>query len=102
MSLILRCIDHPAAANEVFLVSDEYDLSTTELLQDCAEAIGLKARLFPVSQRLIELVAAIFGKRAVAQRLCGNLQVDISKVRSLLGWVPPVSVEEESRWAMAV
>ncbi len=34
------------------------------------------------------------------QRLCGNLQVDISKARSLLGWVPPVSVEEGLRRAM--
>jgi len=37
---------------------------------------------------------ALLGKRAVAQRLCGNLQVDISKARTLLDWVPPVSVED--------
>jgi nucleoside-diphosphate-sugar epimerase len=37
------------------------------------------------------------GKRDIAQRLCGNLQVDISKTRDLLGWRPPVSVDEALR-----
>lgn len=94
VSLILRCIDHPAATNQVFLVSDGCDLSTTELLRGCAVALGVKARPFPVPQSLIETCAALLGKRAVAQRLCGNLQVNITKTRTLLGWVPPVSVAD--------
>jgi len=94
VSLIVRCIDHPAATNQVFLVSDGCDLSTTELLQKCAVALGVKARLLPVPQKFLALCLALLGKQAVAQRLCGNLQVDISKARMLLGWVPPVSVED--------
>jgi nucleoside-diphosphate-sugar epimerase len=94
VSLIVTCIDHPAAANQVFLVSDGCDLSTTELLRECAGALGVKARLLPVPQSLLEACAAMLGKRDVAQRLCGNLQVDITKVRTLLGWVPPVSVAD--------
>lgn len=93
VSLIVRCIDHPAAANQVFLVSDGCDLSTTELLQKCAVALDVKARLLLVPQKLLAFSLALLGKRAVAQRLCGNLQVDISKAHSLLGWEPPVSVE---------
>jgi nucleoside-diphosphate-sugar epimerase len=94
VSLIVRCIDHPAAANQVFLVSDGCDLSTTELLQKCAVALGVKARLLSVPQKLLAFSLALLGKRAVAQRLCGNLQVDINKARILLDWVPPVSVED--------
>ncbi len=94
VSLIVRCIDHPAAANQVFLVSDGCDLSTTELLQKCAVALDVKARLLPVPQKLLAFSLALLGKRAVAQRLSGNLQVDISKAHSLLGWEPPVSVED--------
>lgn len=97
LSLIECCVDHPAAANQVFLVSDGNDLSTTALLCSCAAALGVNARLVPVPQRLIELCAALLGKKAVAQRLCGNLQVDISKARTLLGWVPPVSVADGLR-----
>jgi len=92
VSLIMRCIDHPSAANQVFLVSDGYDLSTTELLCSCAEALKVKARLLAAPQGLIEACGALLGKRDVAHRLCGNLQVDITKARTLLGWTPPVSV----------
>jgi nucleoside-diphosphate-sugar epimerase len=94
VSFILRCIDNPAAANQVFLVSDGHDLSTTALLQACAVALGVKSRLIPVPQRLIEMGARLMGKRSVAERLCGNLQVDISKAHRLLDWTPPVSVSE--------
>jgi nucleoside-diphosphate-sugar epimerase len=94
VSLIIKCIDHPAVANEVLLVSDGDDLSTTELLRGCAKALGVKSRLLPVPQKVIEFSANLLGKADVAQRLCGNLQVDISKAKSLLGWEPPFSVEQ--------
>lgn len=94
VSFILHCIQHPLAANQIFLVSDGQDLSTTELLKMCAIALDVKPRLLPVPQKLIELGAAIIGKRDVAQRLCGNLQVDITKARELLGWSPPYSLAD--------
>ena len=46
---------------------------------------------------LIYLTITLLGKRAITQHLCGNLQVDISKTRDLLGWTPPVSVDEALR-----
>ncbi len=94
VSLIECCIDHPAAKNQVFLVSDGHDLSTTELLQECAAALNVRSRLVPVPQNLIEGFAAFFGKQSVAQRLCGNLQVDISKAHTLLGWKPTIPVAD--------
>ncbi|MBT3504640.1 MAG: SDR family oxidoreductase [Piscirickettsiaceae bacterium] len=94
VSLITTCIHHPAAANQIFLVSDGCDLSTTQLFQACATALGVKSWLWPVPQGLIEGLAALVGKRDVAQRLCGNLQVDITKARSLLGWAPTISVAD--------
>ena len=97
VSLIVRCIDLPNAANQTFLVSDGFDLSTTELLRACATALGVKSKLIPVPKKLIEMAAAILGKQDVAQRLCGNLQVDITKTRTLLDWAPPFTVEEGLR-----
>ncbi|MET4001077.1 SDR family oxidoreductase [Marinobacterium sp. MBR-109] len=94
VDLIITCIDHPAAANQVFLAGDGHDLSTTELLRGVAEAMGKPSRLIPVPASMLKLGATMLGKKAVAQRLLGSLQVDISKARSLLGWEPPVSVEE--------
>jgi nucleoside-diphosphate-sugar epimerase len=97
VDLIVTCIDHPAAANQTFLVSDGEDLSTSELLGKMATALGKPARLLPVPSWLLELGARLLGRQALAQRLCGSLQVDISKTRELLGWIPPVSVEEALR-----
>lgn len=94
VDLIVTCIEHPAAANQTFLVSDGEDLSTTQLLQRMARALDKPARLVPVPPVLLKLGAALVGRPAVAQRLCGSLQVDISKTRQFLGWTPPLSVDE--------
>jgi nucleoside-diphosphate-sugar epimerase len=94
VDLIVTCVDSPAAANQVFLAADGQDISTTELLRNVANAMGKPARLLPVPSGLLMLGASLFGKNAVAKRLLGSLQVDISKARELLGWQPPVSVEE--------
>ncbi len=102
VDFIITCITHPQAANQTFLVSDGQDLSTTELVRGMAEAAGVPSRLLPVPVWALQAGASLLGKGDVVQRLCGNLQVDISKARSLLGWVPPVSVEEGLRRAMAV
>lgn len=94
VNFILYCIHHPLAANQTFLISDGQDLSTPELLKQCASAMGVKLTLLPVPQKWLEVGAALLGKRDVAQRLCGNLQLDITKARELLGWIPPYSVAE--------
>ncbi len=97
VDLIITCFTHPAAANQTFLVSDGEDLSTSELLRRMSNALDKPARLLPVPVWLLRLGAVLLGKQAVAQRLCGSLQLDISKTRQLLDWTPPVSVDEALR-----
>ena len=100
VDFIVTCITHPQAANQTFLVSDGQDLSTSELVRGMAKAAGVPSRLLPVPVWALRAGATLLGKGDAVQRLCGNLQVDISKARNLLGWVPPVSVEEGLRRAM--
>ena len=102
VDFIVTCIIHPQAANQTFLVSDGQDLSTTELVRGMAQAAEVPARLLPVPVWALQAGASLLGKGDAVQRLCGNLQVDISKARSLLGWVPPVSVGEGLRRALEV
>ena len=94
VDLIVTTIAHPAAANQIFLAGDGEDLSTTELLQRMARALGRPLRLISVPVWLIEAGAYLIGKEVLAQKLCGSLQVDISKARNVLGWMPPVSFDE--------
>lgn len=97
VDFISLCISHPAAANQTFLVSDGEDLSTAELLRRVGFALGRPARLVWVPLVLLRVGALALGKHAIAQRLCTSLQVDIKKGRKLLGWKPPISVDEGLR-----
>ena len=83
------------------MVSDGHDLSTAELVQGLARAARVTPRLLPIPIGVLKGAATWLGKSDAAQRLCSNLQVDISKARRLLGWVPPVSVDEGLRHAVA-
>lgn len=94
IDLIMACITHPAAANQTFLVSDGEDVSTTELLRRMGRAMNRPARLFAVPAGVLKTAATLVGKRDMAQRLCGSLQVDIEKTRELLGWRPPLTLDE--------
>lgn len=94
VDLIVTCLDHPAAVNQTFLVSDGEDLSTSQLLQRMGSALGKPARLIPIPVGMMTFAANLLGKGAVAQRLFGSLQVDSSKARDLLGWKPVVTVDE--------
>jgi nucleoside-diphosphate-sugar epimerase len=97
VDLIITCIDHPAAANQIFLAGDGEDISTTQLLRGVASAMGKPSRLIPIPASWLMMAATMLGKKAVAQRLLGSLQVDISKAQQLLGWTPPLSVAEGLR-----
>lgn len=97
VDLLVTCIDHPAAVNETFLVSDGVDLSTADLLRRVGNAIGRPARLLPVPPVLLRAAAMLLGKGDMVQRLLGDLQVDISHTCKTLGWKPPISVDEGLR-----
>ena len=99
VDLIVTCLNHPAAANQTFLVSDGEDLSTAQLLKRMGAAMGQPARLFYLPPVVLKLGAALLNKPGIYQRLCGSLQLDIAKTRHLLDWSPPVTVDEGLRRA---
>ena len=99
--LIALCIDHPAAANRVLLASDGEDLSTPDLVRRIGQAIGRGPRLFSCPPALLRAAAGAIGKAQMAHRLLTSLQVDSSTTRGLLGWKPPLTVDEALRRAAA-
>ncbi|MDZ4127875.1 MAG: NAD-dependent epimerase/dehydratase family protein [Hydrogenophaga sp.] len=102
VDLIVTCAYHPAAANQVFLAGDDEDLSTADLLRRMAKAFDVTPRLPPVPVALLKAIARAAGKGDMIDRLCGSLQVDISKAQEVLGWTPPISVDEGLRRAAEV
>jgi nucleoside-diphosphate-sugar epimerase len=101
VDLIITCVTHPTAANQIFLVSDDEDLSTAGLLSRMTLALKLPSKLIAVPTTFISLGAKLLGRADIAQRLCGSLQVDIKKTKDLLDWSPPVSVDEGLRQTAA-
>lgn len=97
----MTCATHPAAADQTFLISDGQDLSTPDLIRAIARAVGVRPRLFPVPLSALQFFGRVSGKGAAVERLCGNLQLDNSKARELLGWVAPIGVDEALRRSFA-
>lgn len=99
---ILTCISHPCAANQTYLVSDDCDLSTPDLIRLTASALNVPCRLFPLPVSTLRLVGRLLHKEELMRRLIDNLAVDISKIKTDLSWKPPYSVESGldavSRW----
>ncbi|MDR6586854.1 nucleoside-diphosphate sugar epimerase [Herbaspirillum sp. BH-1] len=93
VDLICVCLTHPDAAGQVFLVSDGEDLSTTAMLRRISLALGKSPFLPSLPASWLMLPARMMGRPGIAQRLCGSLQVDISKNRDLLGWTPGTTVD---------
>jgi nucleoside-diphosphate-sugar epimerase len=95
VSFIITCTLHPKAANEVFLISDDDNLSTTQLLKKIAKAFNKKALLLPIPVSWMVFVAKLLGKEADAVRLFSSLIVDSSKARDLLEWYPVTTMDEQ-------
>jgi nucleoside-diphosphate-sugar epimerase len=94
VDLVATCLDHPQAVNQVFLVSDGEDVSTTQLMQRLITYLGVRNCLVPIPVGILAPLASLLGRRATALRLFGSLQVDIKKNQELLGWRPPASLDD--------
>ena len=94
VDLVVKCLDHPNAKNKTFLVSDDSDLSTPELLSMIAKGGGRKPCIFRCPILLLSIFLHLLGKSAVYERLCGSMQVNIEDTKSKLSWKPPVTVED--------
>jgi nucleoside-diphosphate-sugar epimerase len=91
--LLTRLLDHPAAVNGTWMVSDDEDISTPELVRRLARLMGRRARLLSAPPSLLRLAGALAGKGAEMRRLCASLTVDIASTRERLGWTPPLSMD---------
>ncbi|MFH7409694.1 NAD-dependent epimerase/dehydratase family protein [Acinetobacter variabilis] len=91
--LIYNCMSHPKANREIFLASDQEDISVKQLFEKLAYYQNNKLIMLPVPKSLINFLASLVGKKAVASRLCSELVVDGSKNTQLLGWTAPYTVD---------
>lgn len=94
VDLIVCCLSNPKAANQTFLVSDDFDLSTSELLTVLARTGGYKSRLIFIPNWLLELFFKAIGKLGIYRRLSDSMQIDMTLTKKQLDWAPPIPVEK--------
>jgi UDP-glucose 4-epimerase len=93
VDLIKVCVTHPSAANQVFLVSDDHDISTAEIVSLMARVQEKANFSFPVPVFMYKLIGGILKKENAVDRLVGSLQIDLSHTKKTLNWKPPYSIE---------
>jgi len=93
--LLTTCVVHPEASGKIWLASDGEDLSTPDLLQRVAKALGRKSRLVPFPVTWLHWASILAGRSSIYGRLCESLQVDSSHLRHHLQWTPPMTVDDE-------
>lgn len=94
VDFICTTLEHPVAANQIFLVADKEQPSTPELLKKVAHEMDKKMCLVPIPVCLLKFAARVVGKQHMATQLCDSLQVDITKANKLLGWKPPLTFDQ--------
>ncbi len=92
-SFLLRCVEHPQAAGELFLVGDEHSISTKELVRLLGQSTSKKNILLPIPPIFARFGARLIGKQDLYNQLFGSLVVDISKAKNLLQWQPSASIK---------
>ena len=94
VDLMYKVLEHPKAANQLFLVADNEQVSTPQLLKSVAHYMDKKIVLVPIPVSLLKLAARLAGKQHMAMQLCDSLQVDIAKAKKLLDWEPPITFDQ--------
>ena len=89
-----QSVTHPAAANALFLVSDDEDVSTADLIQYMGRAAGKKPLLLNVPEGAIRFAAGLLGRGSDVDKLFKPLVIDASHIKTALQWTPPFSVRE--------
>jgi len=94
LALIATALTHPAAAAQAFLVRDDDEIGTPQLVREIARRIGKPTRLFAVPPVLLRAAAKAVSHGDAAERLIDSLTIDDSATRARLGWRPPFSLAE--------
>lgn len=94
VDFIQVCINHPNAANQIFLVADQESLSTRELVEYLKQGICKKPYFIYIPQSLMKLGASCLGKSKLYEQLFESLEVDTTKAQKLLGWTAPLTAKQ--------
>jgi nucleoside-diphosphate-sugar epimerase len=94
INLIAVCLSHPGAANKTFLVSDNEDVSTADLIKRLGKAINRSPVLLPIPLNYLNGLLGLIGKSQAFEKIAGTLQVDMSATYEQLDWQPIITLDQ--------
>lgn len=94
VDLLITCATHPGASGQTFLASDGESVSTYQFTNAIATGMGKKIVHLPIPPRFMRLVGKVLGKSLIVEQLCGDLEVDSSKLKEVLDWIPPFTMKQ--------
>ena len=99
--VIAKAVEHPLAANQIFFVSDNQDISTPKLIEEIGLSLNKKPLLFHLPVRVLKLVGAVTRNTGAIERLLETLTLDTEHIFNCMGWSPPFSMRHGLRMTMA-
>ena len=97
LSFVETIINSDKAVDKTFLVTDDKDISTTQLVNEIKGHEEYHFLNFRINHALLNLVFKLPGLSNVSSQLTKNMQLDISYTKSQLNWEPPFNIKESIR-----
>ncbi|MGF7136714.1 nucleoside-diphosphate-sugar epimerase [Paraburkholderia sp. EB58] len=99
---LMRCATDPRAAHQCFHIADGDDPTVAGLARSLGKHLQKPARLLPLPVSWLRAAGRLTHRSSQVERLIGSLQVDTSRIRTVLGWQPPHSLDDglaaTARW----
>ena len=99
---LARCATDPRAAHQCFHIADGDDPTVAGLVRSLGRHLQRSARLVPLPTSWLRVAGRLTHRSPQVERLIGSLQVDSGRIRSVLGWQPPYSIDDglaaTARW----
>ncbi|MEZ9421287.1 NAD-dependent epimerase/dehydratase family protein [Vibrio breoganii] len=97
IDLIITCANHSKAAGEVFLANEGPSISTREFTNAIAKGLGKNPIQFPLPGIVANTLFKIIKRPTMYSQLFEDLEVQSSKLRDVLNWTAPLSLEQNMR-----
>lgn len=88
---VIRCIENSEKSG-LYLIADDIPLSTANMIKLIRESLGSRSLLMPIPY--LDKFLQLIGKKDVATKLLGSLEVDITKAKKDFNWTPPYTPKE--------
>lgn len=91
---LILCARHSNAAGHTYVLADNEQISTANLLRELGNSMHMSARLFSCPPWLLRVLGTLTGRANTVDRLLDSLRIDSRKIQRELGWKPPFRLQE--------